>query len=673
MKKTFAMLLVLVMFVCVSVQDSFSSDFLIIKSSDWVTERASNYPEVKKNKNPELINKWRPDQFEGKGKLYKKWGTEIDFEGETIYNFIVRPEGWIYSTSKGEAEGMFEYETDEGFINNLINPETGESEVLPPEFSMFSTSSVDKVVCEPIYNYKDPDAAIDIRCYDIENDEILWEIHDDRTPRAYVGPHIPIFRVGERYFYFHSGITEFDIKTGEILWSEVLKKPGNDGIYQEYLLGIFNLYFLDHYVFLSTYDAKYRYYRIDLEDKSIDELINDIDYTQRFIADEEYLWICPQSDNYIYKYDPVTFRKLDSINIKKMILDKIDSETDKNKRDFAFHPPKGDYTPITVYLGDKEKILRGRNNMDNFIVSDVYCGGYQMILPNFEYETYHFLLNRKNTDELIEILPEMISGEKTYIQFYRDQLLVYTKDTITSCDFETSEELWTINKTEFENPDKARIQIIESRGILVRDYSEEKKAIYYCYDIESKAPKPEPVPEPEPEPIPEPTPEPEPIPEPEPEPTPEPEAIPEPDPTPSPIPEPIIGRIIKLEFQINRKSYILDGVERLIDAAPIIRENRTYLPARHVAEPLGGDVGWEGEEKKVICVLGDVTVEFWIGKPIAKINGQEVQIDLDNPDVVPMIIDDRTMVPMRFLAETFGCEVEWVADTKEIILTYSDL
>jgi len=63
-------------------------------------------------------------------------------------------------------------------------------------------------------------------------------------------------------------------------------------------------------------------------------------------------------------------------------------------------------------------------------------------------------------------------------------------------------------------------------------------------------------------------------------------------------------------------------------------------------------------------------VELWIDKPIARVNGVEIQIDPDNPDVVPTIINDRTMVSMRFLAESLGCEVEWVADTKDVIITY---
>ncbi|MEZ4813447.1 MAG: copper amine oxidase N-terminal domain-containing protein [Caldisericia bacterium] len=94
--------------------------------------------------------------------------------------------------------------------------------------------------------------------------------------------------------------------------------------------------------------------------------------------------------------------------------------------------------------------------------------------------------------------------------------------------------------------------------------------------------------------------------------------------------------------------------------------------ARYVTEPLGGGYVTEATEKKVVCTLGETTVEMWIGKPIAKINGEEVQIDPENPDVVPTIINDRTMVPMRFLAESLGCEVEWVAETKEIILTYPE-
>jgi hypothetical protein len=137
-----------------------------------------------------------------------------------------------------------------------------------------------------------------------------------------------------------------------------------------------------------------------------------------------------------------------------------------------------------------------------------------------------------------------------------------------------------------------------------------------------------------------------------------------------------------IRYTINSGVYNVYGVEMTMDCHPVITNGRTLLPARYVLEPLGGQVFWDGEQRKVTCKLvapdnattdeyKENIVELWIDKPTAKINGKEFQIDPDNPDVTPTIINDRTMVPMRFLAESLGCEVEWVADTKEIILTYT--
>jgi len=145
-----------------------------------------------------------------------------------------------------------------------------------------------------------------------------------------------------------------------------------------------------------------------------------------------------------------------------------------------------------------------------------------------------------------------------------------------------------------------------------------------------------------------------------------------------------------LVYRIGEPDYVKGIEKQTADVPPTIINNRSYLTTRYIIEPLGGAVSWDGTERKVTCKLvresdsssefsennpakddANVIVELWIGKPTAKINGVETQIDPNNPDVVPTIIDGRTMVPMRFLAESLGCEVEWVAETKEIILTYT--
>ncbi|MCK5744486.1 MAG: copper amine oxidase N-terminal domain-containing protein [Caldisericia bacterium] len=132
-----------------------------------------------------------------------------------------------------------------------------------------------------------------------------------------------------------------------------------------------------------------------------------------------------------------------------------------------------------------------------------------------------------------------------------------------------------------------------------------------------------------------------------------------------------VTKNIVLKFGLGENFYNLDGKSVEMDVVPVIKNGRTLLPARYVTEPFGGEVFWDGDEKKVTYILADKIVELWIGKSTAKVNGIEVQIDPNNPEVVPTIINDRTMVPIRFLAESLGCSVEWIADTKEIILTYT--
>jgi hypothetical protein len=135
--------------------------------------------------------------------------------------------------------------------------------------------------------------------------------------------------------------------------------------------------------------------------------------------------------------------------------------------------------------------------------------------------------------------------------------------------------------------------------------------------------------------------------------------------------EPQIKDETILKFKIGNTQYTVNSDNKSMDVAPDVYSGRTMLPARYVLEPLGGQTSWDGTQRKVRCTLGNITVDMWIGGPIAVINGEEKQIDEENTEVVPAIKKGRTMVPMRFLAESIGCEVEWFRDTKEIILTYT--
>ncbi|MBC7195409.1 MAG: copper amine oxidase N-terminal domain-containing protein [Caldisericia bacterium] len=130
-----------------------------------------------------------------------------------------------------------------------------------------------------------------------------------------------------------------------------------------------------------------------------------------------------------------------------------------------------------------------------------------------------------------------------------------------------------------------------------------------------------------------------------------------------------IEKII-IRLQIGNKIIYINDSPQEIDVPPQIVEGRTLLPIRWVAEPLGAEVSWDGLEKKVTVTLKSTTIELWIGKNIAKVNGVDTPIDPNNPKVVPMIISGRTMLPVRFVAENLGCKVDWDPNLREVKITY---
>ena len=125
----------------------------------------------------------------------------------------------------------------------------------------------------------------------------------------------------------------------------------------------------------------------------------------------------------------------------------------------------------------------------------------------------------------------------------------------------------------------------------------------------------------------------------------------------------------KLILTIGEKSAKAFGKDVENDVAPIIRNDRTMLPARFVAENLGAKVLWD-EDKQLVTVSGknekdeDVTILITIGADAAIVNGEEIK--LDSP---AFIENDRTYTPVRFIAEQLGTSVEWNEEAKTVTIT----
>ena len=147
--------------------------------------------------------------------------------------------------------------------------------------------------------------------------------------------------------------------------------------------------------------------------------------------------------------------------------------------------------------------------------------------------------------------------------------------------------------------------------------------------------------------------------------------IPAPVPAPVPAPLPSPSWIRGLILQIGKPVLWNNSVPTKLDSAPVIKNSRTLLPIRAIIEALGGTVAWDPIAHKVTVRLGTRTVVLWIGKSLATVNGVSTPIDATDASVVPEIINSRTMLPLRFVAENLGCTVLWAAATQTITITYT--
>ena len=97
------------------------------------------------------------------------------------------------------------------------------------------------------------------------------------------------------------------------------------------------------------------------------------------------------------------------------------------------------------------------------------------------------------------------------------------------------------------------------------------------------------------------------------------------------------------------------------DQKPVVQNERTLVPVRFVAEALGHKVSWDADTNSVNIDGGKIIL--YIGMTKAKINGKNVTLD-----VASTVINNRTMIPLRVVAETLDCSVDWIAETKTVLV-----
>lgn len=98
--------------------------------------------------------------------------------------------------------------------------------------------------------------------------------------------------------------------------------------------------------------------------------------------------------------------------------------------------------------------------------------------------------------------------------------------------------------------------------------------------------------------------------------------------------------------------------------APIVVDGRTMVPIRAVVEELGGEVSWDAAARTVTVTKDSDVISLTIDSNLAEVNSQSVELD-----TTPVIVNERTLLPLRFVSENLGAEVVWNAENRQITIT----
>ena len=111
-------------------------------------------------------------------------------------------------------------------------------------------------------------------------------------------------------------------------------------------------------------------------------------------------------------------------------------------------------------------------------------------------------------------------------------------------------------------------------------------------------------------------------------------------------------------------SVVLDGEVLDFDVQPQIINGRTMVPMRKIFESLGATVEWENSTQLIRAKRQDVTVVMQINSPVISVNGRNITLD-----VPPQLVNGRTLVPVRAVAESFDIHVIWDASYNNVVLS----
>jgi len=132
----------------------------------------------------------------------------------------------------------------------------------------------------------------------------------------------------------------------------------------------------------------------------------------------------------------------------------------------------------------------------------------------------------------------------------------------------------------------------------------------------------------------------------------------------------IVGNKGFILMTIDDPLMSVNGEAREIDpgrgTVPAIVNGRTLVPIRAIAEAMGGSVDWNEGTRTVTIDCARRQVEMTIDSKIMYVDGSAQEMD-----IAAQTINDRTVLPVRFVSEALGCAIEWIGSTREVVIVFA--
>jgi len=120
----------------------------------------------------------------------------------------------------------------------------------------------------------------------------------------------------------------------------------------------------------------------------------------------------------------------------------------------------------------------------------------------------------------------------------------------------------------------------------------------------------------------------------------------------------------KARLKIGSNKIVVNNKEYTYDVSPYISDNYTLIPLRAASELFSAAVGWDTISKTASIISGNTITCFTANLDMIKINGKSYRITK-----TPEITNNRIYVPIRALSDALHTDIQWVPETKEIIIT----